>query len=98
MYFFKMEQIIDLVEYKNPRSIFSPNTPQELSNIQQYSLEQSIKKLQNEKIYLKLCQKFNIKVYDKKRLYDMSIEAMKHRNAKVLKIDDIYFASKFMKI
>jgi hypothetical protein len=92
-----MEQIIDLVEYKKPRSIFSPNT-QELSNIQQHSLDENIKKLQNEKIYLKLCMKFNIKVYDKKRLYTMSIEAMKHRNAKILKIDDIYFASKFMKI
>jgi S-adenosylmethionine/arginine decarboxylase-like enzyme len=87
-----MDQIIDLVK---PRSIFSPST-QELSNINKNSLDDSIKKLQNEKIYLKLCEKFNIKIQDKKRLYNMSIQAMKHRNAKILKIDDIYFASKFM--
>lgn len=90
-------QIIDLVEYKQPTSIFDKSTNINV-DVNVTSLDDSIKKLQNEKIFYKLCLKFNIKVIDKKRLYNMSIEAMKHRSARILKIDDMYFAAKYMKI
>lgn len=58
-------------------------------------VDQSIKDLKNYKMFNTICIKYGVK--SSNILYKNSLEAMKHRNAKLLKLEDVYFAAKFFK-